>query len=127
MILKRDEWNNGYGCSCCRSDWENVEWIEESDMKSFSEIVNYVFNRKYLTDNNIHAGLIYEKDGKVLYGFSTRIYKAGNDAFIYIEENKYQINCRDKMLKTKEEIHKLNIDANFPGQFMDWKKQVEAN
>lgn len=47
MIIERNEYNNGYGCSCFRSDWDDVEWIEESDAQSLKEIIDYVYDKKW--------------------------------------------------------------------------------
>jgi len=118
---------NGYGCSCCRNDWENKEWIEESEMESFESIVNCILNDTYYNEDNgdYNSGLIYEKDGKILYGYKIKIYKATDEAFILIGDKEYKVTSGNNKLMTAEEINKLNEEANFPGQFLDWKKEVE--
>jgi hypothetical protein len=127
MILETRMYNNGYGCSCCRNDWENKKWIEESEMESFESIVNCILNGTYYNEdeNDYNSGLIYEKDGEILYGYRIKIYKATDESFILIGDNEYKVTSGTNKLMTAEEINKLNEEANFPGQFMDWKKEIE--
>jgi hypothetical protein len=125
MILETRMYNNGYGCSCCRDDWENKEWIEEKDMESFEYIVDCLLSGSYYDGSDYDSGLIYEEDGKILYGYIVKVYRATDESFILIGDNKYKVTSGMTKLMTAEELHKLNEEANFPGQFMDWKKEVE--
>ena len=100
MILERTEWNNGYGCSCCRQDWENSEWTDESDMRSFEEIIDEAFSSP-LEDI---VGRRYERDGKIIYGFESRIFRMGSDVYILKGDSKIQITRICQPLMTKEEF-----------------------
>lgn len=91
MILQRDTYNNGYGCSCCRHDWEDTEWIDEKEMDSLEEIINYVYNREWYDSNCNHLGKLYEKNGKVIYGFQVDFYRVQEDVWIIIGDRKYQV------------------------------------
>lgn len=76
-ILKRKQFNNGYGCQCCRRDWEETEWIDESEMPT---IRDFFENELIKFDQNCAdggcVGITYEKDGLVLFGVEADIYKA---------------------------------------------------
>ena len=77
-VIKRTIYNNGYGCSCCRQDWEDTEWIDEEEMISFETLLTETIKE---FDENAGCGgcvgLIYEKDGKTLYGIDSNIYRVG--------------------------------------------------
>lgn len=76
-ILKRMQFNNGYGCSCHRQDWEESEWIDESEMPTIKDFFENNLNE---FDKNCNrggcVGITYEKDGMVLFGVEATIYKA---------------------------------------------------
>lgn len=76
-VLKRMQFNNGYGCSCCRQDWEESEWIDESEMPTIKEFFENNLNE---FDKNCNkggcVGITYEKDGNVLFGVYADIYRA---------------------------------------------------
>ena len=90
MILERNTWNNGYGCSCCRSDWNSSDWIEEGEITPLTEIIDYIYDENWKGNDN-HLELLYEKDGKTLYGFHIDYYKAREDVYIMIGEEKYRV------------------------------------
>lgn len=76
--LKRTQYNNGYGCSCCRIDWEETEWISEDDMIDFETLLTDEI--KDLDKGASYGGcvsIVYEKDGQTLYGIVSNIYKVG--------------------------------------------------
>lgn len=77
-ILKKTYYNNGYGCSCCRQDWEDTEWIDEKELPSVEDFFN---NNLQLFDSNAgnggEVGTTYEKDGEIIFGITPDIYKAG--------------------------------------------------
>lgn len=77
-ILRREQYNNGYGCSCCRHDWEETDWINETDIIPFETLLTETIKE---LDNNCNkgglVGVVYEKDGEVLYGIDANIYRAG--------------------------------------------------
>ena len=100
MILERTSWNNGYGCGCCRQDWENTKWIEESDMKSFSEIIDEAYTSP-LEDT---VGIQYERDGKVIYGYESDIFRMGSDVYIIKGGTRIQITRICKPILTKKEF-----------------------
>lgn len=93
MILETNKYNNGYGCSCCRQDYKSTEWIEEKDMISLVDIINYIYDGKWNGHHeaNNHLNLLYEKDGKVLYGFDIDYRRKSEDVFILIGEEKYRV------------------------------------
>lgn len=76
-VLKRMQFNNGYGCSCCRHDWEESEWIDEDEMPT---IKDFFENEMIKFDTNCDeggcVGITYEKDGMVLFGVEAEIYRA---------------------------------------------------
>ena len=77
-VLERRIFNNGYGCSCCRDDWEETSWIDENEMIDFQTLLTEAI--KELQDNvwgGGIVGIVYEKDGKILYGVDPYIYKMG--------------------------------------------------
>ena len=77
-VLKRMQFNNGYGCSCCRRDWEETEWINEDEIIDFETLLTETikeFNKK-ASDGGC-VGITYEKDGQTLYGIEPDIYKVG--------------------------------------------------
>lgn len=77
-ILKRSKFNNGYGCSCCRKDWETTEWIDENEMVDFRILLTQVIeNLNANASDGGCVGIFYEKDGKTLYGIDSNIYKIG--------------------------------------------------
>lgn len=77
-VLERTQFNNGYGCSCCRSDWEEIEWINEDEMIDFETLLTETIKEldKGASDGGC-VGIVYEKDGQTLYGITSDIYKAG--------------------------------------------------
>ena len=76
-ILKRTYYNNGYGCSCCRQDWEDTEWIDEEELPSVEDFFNHDLK---IFDGNVdrggEVGVTYEKDGEILFGITPDIYRA---------------------------------------------------
>ena len=100
MILERTFWNNGYGCSCCRQDWEDSEWIEESNMKSFIEIID----EAYESSLEGVVGRQYEREGKIIYGYRSDIFRAGSDVYIIKDKMEIQITRICQHLMTKEEF-----------------------
>ena len=77
-VIERKIYNNGYGCSCCRRDWEDTEWIDGEEMISFKTLLTETikeFNKN--ANNGGCVGIIYEKDGETLYGIISNIYKVG--------------------------------------------------
>ena len=108
MILERTDQNNGYGCSCCRVDWEICRWIEKDNMRSFEEIIN----EAYTSPLEDVVGRRYEDQGKVLYGYRSDVYKAGSDVYVIIGNSKMQITRIGKELLSKEEcIKKFHLSA----------------
>lgn len=91
-ILRREYYNNGYGCSCCRRDWEETTWIEEEKMISFETLLTETIKEfdKSCDDGGL-VGFVYEKDGEVLYGIEANIYKVGWDFYAVIGEEEYLI------------------------------------
>ena len=74
-VLKRMQFNNGYGCSCCRQDWEETEWIDEAevpDLKEFFQTWLSVFDKNCSKGGCV--GITYEKDGIVLFGVAANIH-----------------------------------------------------
>lgn len=89
MILQKTQYNNGYGCSCCASYWDDSEWINENDILNPQELCKEIEdNRKSMSSSHL-VEKIYEKDGKTLYGYSSDCYKVGEDTYIVIGDNKY--------------------------------------
>lgn len=105
MVLERTDWNNGYGCSCCRVDWKTCRWIEKDNMRSFEEIIDEAYTNP-LEDI---VSRRYEDDGKVLYGYRSDIYRAGSDVYIIIKNSEIQITKLGKeFISKKEFIEKYN-------------------
>jgi len=76
-VLKRMQFNNGYGCSCCRHDWEETEWIGEDEVPSYKDFFQTwlsIFDKNCSTDGCV--GICYEKDGAILFGVTASIYRA---------------------------------------------------
>jgi hypothetical protein len=77
-VVKRYYYNNGYGCSCCRLDWEDFEWIDEEEIPSVEEF--FCHDTLDFLDKNVAnggiVGVTYEKDGRILYGIISVIYRA---------------------------------------------------
>ena len=77
-VIKRTIYNNGYGCSCCRRDWEDTEWIDEEEMINFETLLKETIKKfDENAGNGGCVGIIYEKDGQTLYGITSTIYRAG--------------------------------------------------
>ena len=76
-IVERKIFNNGYGCSCCREDWEETNFINESDMIPFETLLTDTVKK---LERNIGysgvVGIIYEKNNKTLYGVNSEIGRA---------------------------------------------------
>lgn len=91
-VLERTEYNNGYGCSCCRRDWEETEWIKENDMIPFETLITETV--KKLNKNAADGGcvsIIYESDGNILYGIRATIYRVGWYFKALIKDKEYLI------------------------------------
>ena len=73
-VLKREFYNNGHGCSCCRKDWEETFWIDENEIPTIEE-----FFTKHLETFDLNAskgglvGVCYENNGKILFGLKPQI------------------------------------------------------
>ncbi|MCK9279186.1 MAG: hypothetical protein M0P71_00965 [Melioribacteraceae bacterium] len=111
-ILKKIFENNGYGCNCCRRDEEYSEWIEESEMLSLREILYEAIEcANTIIGIGGCVGTVYEKDGDVLYGFTSDIYTTGGDIYIVIRNSKYLIysdsTSNKEKIFNKEEILKI--------------------
>lgn len=81
-ILKRMQFNNGYGCSCCRNDWEETEWICEDEvpnLKEFFKTQLSVFDKNCGQGGCV--GVTYEKNGIILFGVTADIYRIGWDFY----------------------------------------------
>lgn len=114
-ILQRSFYNNGYGCDCCRQDWENSDWIEESYMLTFEQMVDKAFEcfetpkdedeRAPLYEGGC-VGMAYEKEGETIYGFRSRIYRIGGDVYVKIGNEEYMIHSDAERVPifTKEEV-----------------------
>lgn len=82
MILKRIQYNNGYGCQCCRRDWEEVEWVDEkeaSDIKTFFKENLPLFHQNCNAGGKV--GIKYQKEGVTVFGIEADIYKMGWDFY----------------------------------------------
>jgi hypothetical protein len=89
MILKRTAFNNGYGCSCCADGWESTDWIEKVEMLSPELLLKEIKkNRENMNEGHL-IEKIYEQNGDTLYGYTSEIYKAGEDTFVIIGDKKY--------------------------------------
>ena len=88
-ILRREQYNNGYGCSCCRRDWEETDWIDEADAIDFETLLTETIKE---LDNNCSdgglVGIVYEKDGEVLYGIEANIYKVDWEFYAVFGDDK---------------------------------------
>lgn len=117
-VLKKMQFNNGYGCSCCRQDWEESEWIDESEMPTIKEFFESKLDE---FDTNCNeggcVGITYEKDGFILFGVEASIYKAGWDFYaIKKDENDYSEHCiREKERTYKGVIFDLDAVWDFYG------------
>jgi hypothetical protein len=115
MILKRYETNNGYRCGCCSGGYSDAEWVEESEMLSFEQLLE----KAYDYNNNIDGiiNLQYEKDGKVLYGYETYFGKRYTDVSIIIGSNSHRIVADnvDKPYISKSEVLKIWEEASTNG------------
>ena len=106
-ILRRRVWNNGYGCSCCARDWEDTDWIDPEEMIPFEDLFDHIDkNRESMSDSHLIRDQ-YEKDGEILYGFSSRYYRVGEDTYIHWGEHRswlYKSSIHPEQCKSKEEI-----------------------
>ena len=74
-VLKREFYTSG--CSCCRNDWEEISWIDETEMPTVEE-----FFTEYLRTFDLNAsqggivGISYESNGEILFGIEPQIYSA---------------------------------------------------
>ena len=101
-VLRRREWNNGYGCQCCAQNWEETDWIEETDMIPIEKMFGIIDRaRKKMSDDHQIAET-YEKEGEVLYGYDARIYKVGEDSFIVWGNQKFEY-------RSSLDSHKVNL------------------
>jgi hypothetical protein len=110
MILRIKEYNNGYGCQCCANGWSSDDWIKEEELMTGEQLIAFIDNQhEKLTEDHI-VTISYEKDGIKLYGFDSRIYKIGEDAFITIGEENHPYRSDAKEHKINEIEKKKLID-----------------
>ena len=88
-VIIREFYNNGYGCSCCRRDWENSSWIDEKEMLSLDDLLAQIYKfDKHASGEGGCVGAQYESDGKILYGIKPEIYKTRWDFyFVFGDED----------------------------------------
>jgi len=88
-ILRREQYNNGYGCSCCRRDWKKTDWIDEADVIDFETLLTETIKKlDQNCDGGGLVGIVYEKDGEVLYGINANIYRAGWEFYAVFGDDK---------------------------------------
>lgn len=107
MILERYETNNGYRCNCCSRGYDDADWIENSDMLSFEELLEVAYNFNDNIDGRI--ALQYESNGIVLYGYETFFGRRWTEVYIIIGNDSYLIvaDNLDKEILSKEDVLKI--------------------
>jgi hypothetical protein len=107
MILMTSSWDNGYNCTCCRQETEDIEWIQEKDAVSPEDL--YDNRNAHLSSNEYfrNLGLKYERDGELLYGIERTIIK--KRIYFLIGEKRYLIEKKEddsseEKVFTKSEI-----------------------
>lgn len=102
-ILKREITGNGYGCSCCGHSDEYTEWIEIDKMLNGQKFLEYMENEhKNICEDHCIA-LQYEKDGKILYGFDSEIYRIGEDKTLILGNKKIKFSSDVDNIKGSKE------------------------
>ncbi len=76
MFVKAYRYGNGYSCSCCRDEYDYYEWVES--IPSLLEI----YNRALAVDAEGNCEERYEKDGFLIYGFTSDITRNGITSYI---------------------------------------------
>lgn len=111
MYLKLIEENNGYGCSCCSSQYDTHEWTET--IPSFKEVY---FDALVATLDGA-ISIRYEKDGILLYGFESNIYRKGMDTYFIFggnaNDNPFQRTCIRSDDGSKETLSLLDLKAQY--------------
>ena len=93
--MRIKDWNNGYGCSCCRRDWDNHEWIEESDMESLERIIDILYYREWYDSDFNQLGLRYEKEGSIIYGYEIDYHRATDESYLLLGEERYRFSDKE--------------------------------
>jgi hypothetical protein len=110
MILRVTEYNNGYGCQCCARGWSGNDWIKDNELMTGEQLIAFIDNQhEKLCDDHV-VTISYEKDGKKLYGFDSRVYKVGEDAYITIGDEKHLYRSDVDKYKINEIERKKLID-----------------
>lgn len=107
MILMRTTNNNGYGCSCCSRTWSDSDWMDEFLLPSFEEVVDAAICCEPYGEFGDTITCMYEKDGKVIYGYDIDVHKSNYTIYIWFGEEKYQFDTEGVNGLTKEQILKL--------------------
>jgi hypothetical protein len=89
VILKSYTTNNGYGCSCCSRTYNDSDWIDEFTLPSFEEVVGAAFMVEPCGDFGDTIYLVYEGDGKIIYGYDLDVRKGGYTIRILIGDQQY--------------------------------------
>jgi hypothetical protein len=96
MVLLRKKFGNGYGCACCSESTYNVKWIEKKEMKSVSQLLDMLYNED--SEEYWHADrdstileIIYEEDGKLLYGYHIDYFAKREDVYFFYGNEKYKV------------------------------------
>jgi hypothetical protein len=111
-ILKRTTTNNGYGCSCCADYYNETMWIDEKNVKSPLQLLKKIIRTNINEDHE--CKLVYEYDGKILYGFDNEVGKMGESITLRVgKKQKKLFEIRDKKPKKLEELISV-VKEKFP-------------
>ena len=116
-ILKVTQFNNGYGCQCCRQDWTETEWIDESELPNIEKFFEENLPKFYKNGNEGGmVGTLFEKDGEVLFGIYADIYRAGFTFYAYKgtvdNEEEMEIPCDYNVFAPKFDLSGLKSFYN---------------
>jgi hypothetical protein len=112
-ILETVKSNNGYGCSCCSTEWSGHEWIGPQSLLDSKGLIAEMERELPLNDFRM-IEKIYEKSGKTLYGWTSTLYKSSEDQFLVLGSRKVMIKAHGSgKAATNEEIEsiKAGIDS----------------
>lgn len=108
-ILERKTTNNGYGCSCCASNTEHSNWIEENEMMTPIQLLEEYLSCDICDFHYIDH--LYEKDGNVIYGYECKgASKIGEKIVFIFQDKKYLISDyrkNEEIEKTIQELKKI--------------------
>ena len=75
MYLITTTINNGYGCSCCKSEWSYTNWSEKlPDLDSITELINH--SDSYDDGNPVGIKIEDGGTGETIYEYYMELFRS---------------------------------------------------